>query len=214
MQSPFSNSNAFAARSQDARFGFERYSIKRKALQMFGVTLYLYGPAEELILWGKRQAFKFRGDLSFFTDDTQSQEVIRLVSRSGAGGVLMGAFAYDVFDSSTNTKIGAFRRDTLKSGFVQDTWHILDLQDQQVGLLQEDSALLGVLRRYVDYVSLILPQKYHATLNGAPVASFARHKNFLTSRMDIDFSSDTNAALDRRLGLAMAMLLEAVETKN
>lgn len=212
MQSPFSNSQPLAAisRSTDARFGYERYIIKRKAMQAFGATLYLYGPDEQLIMWGQRKAFKLKEDLRFFNDDTQSQEIIRVAARN----YIDFSAAYDVFDSQTNQKIGAFKRKGLKSSFIQDSWLILDTEDREIGQVQEDSAFLGLLRRYVDYVSLILPQKYTATINGAVVGHFARHKNFFSSRMDLDFSTDTSALLDRRMGLAMAMLLEVVETKG
>lgn len=210
MQSPFSNAHAFARRSADPRFGYERYIIKRKAMQAFGATLYLYGPDEQLIMWGQKKAFKLKDDLRFFSDDTQSQEIIRVAARN----ILDFSSAFDVFDSQTNEKIGAFKRKGLKSAFVQDTWTILDNEDRELGQVQEDSAILGLLRRWVDYVSLILPQKYTATLNGAVVGHYARHRNFFSSRMDLDFSPDTNAQLDRRIGLAMAMLLEAVETKG
>lgn len=100
------------------------------------------------------------------------------------------------------------------SSFVQDTWIIMDAQDREVGQVQEDSALLGMLRRYVEYVSLVLPQKYTATLGALPVATYARHSNPFSSRLDIDFSPDQNGTFDRRLGLALAMLLESVENKN
>ena len=212
MQSPFSNSQPLvaASRSTDARFGYERYIIKRKAMQAFGATLYLYGPDEQLIMWGQRKAFKLKEDLRFFNDDTQAQEIIRVAARN----YIDFSAAYDVFDSQTNQKIGAFKRKGLKSSLVQDSWIVLDTQDREIGQVQEDSAFLGLLRRYVDYVSLILPQKYTATMNGAIVGHFARHKNFFSSRMDLDFSADTSALLDRRMGLAMAMLLEVVETKG
>ncbi len=210
MQSPFSNTNAFGARSTDARFGFQNYIIKRKALQMFGATLYLYGPDEQMIMWGQRQAFKLKSELTLFSDDTQSQAIIRLVPRT----ILDMSAAYDVYDAITGQKVGVFKRKGLTSMLVQDTWTIMDTQDREVGQVQEDSALLGFIRRYVENAAILFPQKFHATLNGVPVAVYARHKNFFTSRMDIDFSADTNALFDRRLGLAMAMLLEAVEHKG
>lgn len=213
MQSPFSNSPAFGARSNDTRFTQQQYIIKRKALQLVGATLYLYDSSEQLIMWGKRQGFKFRGDLQFFADESQSQEVIRLVARPSEG-IFAGTMTYDVFDAASGQKLGAFQRQNVTSSLVQDIWSILDAQDREVGQVKEDSALLGALRRYVEMMDMLLPQKFHATLNGVSVALYARHRNFFSSRMDIDFSSDQNAQFDRRMGLAMAMLLEAVETKR
>lgn len=229
MQSPFSQSNA-SARSSDARFGFESYIIKRKLLQAFGATLYLYGPNEQLVMWGAQKAFKLKEDLRFYSDDTKTHEIIRVAARS----ILDFSAAYDVFDSQTNQKIGAFKRKGMMSSFVQDSWILMDAHDREIGQVREDSAILGLLRRWVDYVSLFLPQKYTVTFHappdpnappispaggssaivGIPVAHYARHKNPFSSRLDIDFSPDTNAVFDRRLGLAMAMLLEAIENKG
>ena len=117
MQSPFSNSNAFGARSSDTRYSYQSYIIKRKIMQAFGATLYLYGPDEQMVMWGQRKAFKLKEDLRFFTDDTQSQELIRV----GARNILDLSATYDVFDSQTNQKIGTFRRKGLAPAFVQDT---------------------------------------------------------------------------------------------
>lgn len=161
-------------------------------------------------MWGKRQAFKLRSELQFFADDTQTLEILRAVPRTA---VNISA-AYDVIDSRTGEKVGALQRQGLTSVLLQDKWTILDAQDREIGLAQEDSALLGFLRRYVENVSMFFPQKFSVTVNGMPVGDFARHINPFSSRMDIDFSPDTNGALDRRLGLALAMLLEAVETKR
>lgn len=210
MQSPFSQGSAFGDKTSDARFGHQSYIIKRKALQLFGTTLYLYGPNEEPVMWGTRQAFKLRSELSFFADETQTLEILRAVPRSA----MNISAAYDVFDSRTSQKIGALQRQGLTSVLLQDKWTILDAQDREIGLAQEDSAILGFLRRYVENVSMFFPQKFTVTVNGMPVGNFARHLNPFSTRMDIDFSPDTNGALDRRLGLALAMLLEAVETKR
>lgn len=210
MQSPFSNQAAFGAKSSDARFAHTTYIIKRKALQLLGATLYLYGPGEQLVLWGAKKAFKLKDDLRFYSDDKQTDEVLRI----GARSIMDFSSAFDVFDSHSDQKIGAFKRKGWKSVLVQDTWVIMDTQDQEVGQVQEDSALLGMLRRYVEYVSLVWPQKYTATLGGVSVATYTRHLNPFSSRLDIDFSPDANGAFDRRLGLALAMLLEAVETKG
>ncbi len=210
MQSPFSGQLAFGDKSSDPRYGFQNYTIKRKALQMFGATVYLYGPNEQLIMWGKRQAWKLRAEMHFFTDENQTEELIRIVPRSAVNF----SATYDVFDARTNQKIGAFARQGLTSMLVQDTWKILDAQDREVGQALEDSAILGLLRRFVEYASLIFPQKFHATVGGMPVATYARHSNPFSSRVDIDFSADGQNALDRRLGVALAMLIEAVERKN
>jgi len=116
MQSPFAGGSAFGDKSSDPRFRHQSYIIKRKALQMFGTTLYLYGPNEELLMWGKRQAFKLRSELSFFADETQTLEILRAVPRTA----MNISAAYDVFDSRSGQKVGALQRQGLTSILLQD----------------------------------------------------------------------------------------------
>jgi hypothetical protein len=218
-------------RSADPRFGHSQYSIKRKLLQAFGATLYLYDSNEQVVLWGQQKAFKLKEDLRFFADENKSQELIRIAARS----IMDFSAAYDVFDSQTGQKIGAFKRKGWKSSLMQDSWLLMDAQDRELGQVQEDSALLGLLRRYVDYVSLLFPQKFTVSMTveaanrvapspiAAPnsdtpgmvdVAHYKQTKNPFSSKMEIDFAADSQNLFDRRLGLALAMLLVVVEGKQ
>jgi len=210
MQTPFSNSSAFGDPNRDTRFTHTNYSIKRKLLQAFGATFYLYDSNENLILWAEQKAFKLKEDLRLYADDQKSRELLRIAARS----IMDFSAAYDVYDSTTNEKIGAFKRKGLKSSFVQDTWILMDTADREIGQIQEDSAILGLIRRFIDYATLFLPQRYDMTVNGQHVAQYKRVKNPFSSKLDIDFSSDTNGVLDRRLALALAILLEAIEGKQ
>jgi hypothetical protein len=210
MQNPFSSPPAFGDPNRDARFSHTQYSIKRKLLQAFGATFYLYDANENLILWAEQKAFKLKEDLRLYADDQKTRELLRISARS----IMDFSAAYDVYDSTTNEKIGAFKRKGLQSSFVQDTWVLMDNNDREIGQIQEDSAILGLIRRFVDLATLFLPQRYDMTLNGQPVAQYKRVKNPFSSKLDIDFSSDTNGILDRRLALALAILLEAIEGKQ
>lgn len=213
MQQPFSSASAFGdahRAGSDARFSQSRYSIKKKFLQAFGGTFYLYDQNENLIMLGTQKAFKLKEDLRLFADEEKSQELMRIAARS----IMDFSAAYDVYDSATNQKIGAFKRRGLKSSFVQDTWVLLDVNDQEIGMAQEDSALFGLLRRFVDWVTYLLPQKYHFTIGGQEVATYSQTKNPFSSKMDIEFNSTATVPFDRRLALALAMLLAAIEGKQ
>lgn len=210
MQNPLSSSNAFGDGTQDPRFGHTNYHITKKLLQAFGGTFYLYDAQENLVLWASQKAFKLKEDFRIYSDENKSQELLRVSARS----ILDFSAAYDVYDSATNQKLGAFKRQGLKSSLVQDTWTIMDAQDREIGLCQEDSALFGLVRRFVEYASLLMPQRYDVTLNGQNVATFQQGRNPFATRIDLDFSADVNRTFDRRLALALAMLLEAIEGKQ
>lgn len=228
MQNPLSPASDAVS---DPRFSHQNYTIKRKLLQAFGATFYLYDPQENMVLWASQKAFKLKEDLRLFADEAKTQEILRI----GARSIIDFSAAYDVFDSRTNQKIGALKRRGLASTFLQDTWILMDESDREFGMIQEDSALLGVIRRFVDWATMFLPQKFNVTLttpsqSGAnPIAApsagnssvisrqvglFTQTKNPFSSRMTIDFSSDPNRELDRRLALAAAILIAAIEGKQ
>ena len=142
MQNPLRSNDG----KTDPRFNHQNYSITRKALQAFGGTFYLYDPNENLVLWASQKAFKLKEDFRIYSDENKSQELLRVSARS----ILDFSAAYDVYDSATNQKLGAFKRQGMKSSFVQDTWTIMDWNDAEIGLCQEDSAVMGLIRRFVD----------------------------------------------------------------
>ena len=82
--------------------------------------------------------------------------------------------SYDVVDPNRQgEKVGALRRKGFKSMF-KDEWVILDDHDREVGLIQEESTFKALVRRFVEGVSLLMPQKYLVSVQGAPVATFSR----------------------------------------
>ena len=203
------SSHSTTGENADPRFNHQNYVITKKLLQAFGGTFYLYDPDENLVLWASQKAFKLKEDFRIYSDENKSQELLRVAARS----ILDFSAAYDVYDSATNQKLGAFKRQGLKSSFVQDTWTLMDWNDAEIGVCQEDSAFMGVIRRFVDYASLLMPQRYDLSVHGQPVATFQQGRNPFSSRMEISFVA-ANAAYDRRLVLALAMLLEAIEGKQ
>lgn len=193
----------------DSRFNHQNYVITKKLLQAFGGTFYLHDLNENLVLWASQKAFKLKEDFRIYSDENKTQELLRVSARS----ILDFSAAYDVYDAQTNQKLGAFKRQGLKSNFVQDTWTLMDWNDAEIGLCQEDSAFMGVVRRFVDYASLLMPQRYDITVGGQQIATFQQGRNPFSSRMEIRLDQP-NAAYDRRLVLALAMLLSAIEGKQ
>lgn len=95
--------------------------------------------------------------------------------------------------------------------FLKDEWIFMDAQDKEIGLIKEDSMGLALVRRFL--VNLI-PQTYHGELNGERVCLFKQNFNPFVVKINLDFSMDKNGLLDRRLGIAGAILLCAIEGKQ
>ena len=118
--------------------------------------------------------------------------------------------AYDVVDSATGQRVGAFRRKGLASIF-RDEWEILDVGDNLIGKLFEDSMGMALLRRIL---SNLIPQNYDIIIGTNRVADLKQNFNPFTYELNMDFSMDIGRLLDRRMGLAAGILLAAVEGRQ
>lgn len=192
-------------------FRHNTYLIRRKFFAIFGAQLHVYSATEELLLYVKMKAFKLKEDITIFTDESMKQPLIRIRAR----GIIDFGTAYDVYDVSTGMehKIGVLKRKGLKS-MIRDEWEIWNVQDQPIGLIQEESALLAVVRRFVEIARPFLPQQYNFSINGHPMGFMKQTFNPFIMKMTADFSQDTNGYLDRRLASAAATLLCVIEGKQ
>jgi hypothetical protein len=88
---------------------------------------------------------------------------------------------------------------------------VLNSSEQVIGSLFEDSMKLALIRRFL--VNLI-PQNYDITIGQSRVADLKQRFNIFRYELDLDFTMDTANQLDRRLGIAAAILLAAVEGRQ
>jgi hypothetical protein len=113
-------------------------------------------------------------------------------------------------DPVEQVKVGALRRKGLKS-ILKDEWIILDAQDREIGLIAEDHWALALVRRFA---TNLVPQTFAVTLAGQPAGSIRQAFNPFILTLFIDFKADTANRLDRRLGLAAAVLLGSIEGRQ
>lgn len=187
-------------------FAHNQLMIRKKIFAFLGQQFHVYDPAGNLVFYSKQKAFKLKEDIRVFTDESMSTQVLQIHAR----GVLDFGMTYDVIDVLANQKVGALRRKGLKS-ILRDEWHILDVNDQQIGTIIEDSMGLAMVRRLL---SNLVPQSFHGDIQGRHVMTFKQRFNPFVAKIDIDFSADTEGWLDRRLGVAAAVMLAAVEGRQ
>lgn len=188
------------------RFSHQTYLIRRKILRILGGAFHVYGPSGELLFYSKMKRMKLREDIRIYSDESMSQQVLSIKARS----IFDIATTYDVVDSVTQQHVGALKRSGIKS-MIRDEWRLLDTSDQEIGVIQEDSLPLALLRRFL---SDLIPQRYHCEVNGSTVATFQQNFNPFLLKLTVDFSADRTNAVDRRLGLAAAILLTAIEGRQ
>jgi len=188
------------------RFTHPKYLVRKKFWKVFGAAFHIYDPQGELAFYSKQKAFKLREDIRLFTDESLTTEVLTIQARS----ILDFSAAYDVVDASTGQKVGALKRKGFTSMF-RDSWILMDAEDNEIGKARENSLFGAMLRRWMN----IIPQKYTiSTTDGAPLASMRQRFNPFVQKLDIDFAADTEGQLDRRLGLAAAVLMVAIEGRQ
>jgi hypothetical protein len=192
-------------------FTADRYVARRKVFKFFGAKFHLYDVQGTLIGVSKQKAFKLKEDIRLYSDEQMSKELLWIQARQ----ILDISAAYDVVDSASGKKIGAFRRKGIKSAFLRDEWDVLDVNDRPIGMLQEESSSLALIRRYIGgIVNLLAPQKYNMLIGGQLVGTLQQNYNPFVLKYAVDFSMDTAKKFSRSLGVAAAILLAAIERRQ
>ena len=187
-------------------FAHSTYLMRKQVLKLFGGSFRIYNPTGDLSFFASLKAFKLREDITVHPDESKSSELLSIKARN----IIDFSSAYDVFDSATGAKIGALKRRGLKS-LLKDEWVIMDANDQDVGIIQEDSMVLALIRRLA---TNLVPQTFHGDIGGSPVFRFKQHFNPFIMKMDLDFTPDAENRFDRRMGIAAAILMTAIEGRQ
>jgi hypothetical protein len=187
-------------------FQFDHYYLRRQVLSLTG-KIRLYTPEGDLVLYCQQKMFRLKEDIRAYSDESLTQELLFIQART----IIDFSAAYDVFDSGYGTKVGVLRRKGWRS-VMRDEWEVLNAEDQPLGVLWEDNASRALMRRL--FAGRLLPQDYDLLIGDQRVADLRQRFNLLRYEMDLDFGMDTNHLLDRRLGIAAALLLAIIEGRQ
>lgn len=187
-------------------FQHQKYLLKRQVFALTGKFRF-YDPMENLIMFSEQKMFKLREDIRVYADENKTQEVLSIKARQ----IIDFSAAYDVVDTAMGQKVGTLRRKGWSS-MLRDEWQVLDANDNQIGVLFEDSMGLAMLRRFL--LGSWLPQNYDITFGEQRVADLKQRFNLFRYELDIDMSMDTAGQLDPRMGIAAGILLAAIEGRQ
>jgi len=187
-------------------FEYQTYLLRKQFLKLFGGSFRVYEPTGSLALFASMKAFKLREDITIHPDESKSSELFRIKARN----IIDFSSAYDVFDSASGEKLGVFKRRGFKS-MLKDEWIIMDAADNDIGIIQEDSWMLALLRRFL---TNLIPQTFHGEIGGVRVFEFKQRFNPFVLKMGLSFTPDFENRLDRRMGIAAAILLSAIEGRQ
>ena len=188
----------------------DQFVVRAKILSFIGQKFHVYDPQDNVILFCKLKGFRLKEDIEVFAGEEQATPMLRIRARS----VIDFSASYDVLDATAgDVRVGTLRRKGMKS-LLRDAWEMLDADEQLVATVQEDSAVKALVRRFVEVASALMPQAFHGEIDGRTVFVMRQNFNPFVRKLDCDFSMDTGGEIDRRLGLAAALLLMAIEGKQ
>ena len=189
----------------------DSYMVRQKVMKILGEEFHIYSDTsmQQLIGYSKQKALKLREDIRVYTDEDRNTELICIKARS----VIDFGAGYDVTDSQTGEAVCIFKREGMKS-LLRDSWKVMDSSGNQIGTISEDSGLLAIVRRFVPFADIFVPQEFILSAGGKPV-TFTQSggiRGTLVNKLlvkNIQYSG-----LDPRLILAATMLLIAIEGKE
>jgi uncharacterized protein YxjI len=187
-------------------FHHQSYLVRRKIFKIFGAAFHIYDPNGNVAFYSKQKAFKLKEDIRLYTGEDMQKEVLSIQARN----IIDFSAAYDIIDSADGSKVGVLKRRGFKS-MIQDEWIVMDANDQEIGRVKEDSTVLALIRRFL---TNLIPQKYYGQVQGQQVCIFKQNFNPFVMKINLDYSMDTQGLLDRRLGIAAAVLLCAIEGRQ
>ncbi len=189
-----------------AAFMHTTYLLKRQVLALTG-KVRVYTPSGQVALYSEQKMFRLREDIRVYADENKLSELLWIQARQ----IIDFAAAYDIFDQTSGMKAGALRRKGWRS-IMRDTWEVLNPMDQVIGVVREDSPGRALLRRFL--LGSLLPQRYELVDPMDQVlARFSQRFHLFRYELDIDFSMGAQG-FDRRLGLAIGVLLAIIEGKQ
>ena len=184
----------------------KEYTVRKKVFKIFGAAFDIYGPNGDLVFFSKQKAFKLKEDIRVYSNKEMTQELMLIKARQ----ILDFSAVYDVMDSQTNEKVGVLKRKGMKS-LIKDEWIIMDSSEREIGTVKEDKLFLALLRRAL---TNLIPQSFIGDVNDQQVFKFKQNFNPIAPKLYLDFTLDVNDSLDRRLGIAAAILLVAIEGRQ
>jgi uncharacterized protein YxjI len=157
--------------------------------------------------------FKFKEDIRFFTDESKAVELLRIKARQRFDP----RATYDI-TGADGTKIGEIKK-VFGASLIRSTYEI----SSSTGTVQaqEKSLLVALFRRLVDLVPYVgdfsdfLPIPYHFDFirDGEVIGAHKRRIGKFRDTYDIDMSGDPERLFDRRLVLAVAVGMDALQAR-
>ena len=187
----------------------DHLEARRQVFKVFGAAFHLRTIDGLLLAYSKQKAFKLKEDIRVFADEEQTVELLHIQ----ADRVIDFSAAYRVVDAQAGEPIGALRRKGWSS-MLRDSWEVLDPQGTVRARVLEDSQFKALVRRFIDWATILMPQKFLIQVDGQTVATMKQNHNPFVQKYFVDLSLDAEGLLPRPLAVAAVILLLAIEGRQ
>jgi hypothetical protein len=198
-------------------FDYDRYLVDqviRPVANLYRVTPLAIGetPAGSPIAYVRQKKLSIKEDIRFYGDESENDELFRLKARSVLD---MGGSRYDVLVG--DEPVGVLRHKFLES-LYRSTWHIGGPDEREVGIARESSTAIGILRRAIDFVPYVggfvpIPYNFEIVVDGEVVGRMNRKFARVRDQYILDLSGDRDRRIDRRVAVALAVGLDALQNR-
>ena len=186
-----------------------------------GVNRYLFslpdaqGKEGRPVAFVEQKRFQFKEDIRFYTDETKRVEFLRIKARQRFDP----AARYDI-TGPDGEKVGEIQKVFGKS-LLRSTYRLFDAHGVETCEARERSLPVAIVRRGVGFVPYLgagadwLPIPYHFvfTRGDKVLVHHTRQPWKLTDHYRIDCTPDVERSLDRRLVLAAAVGMDALQAR-
>jgi uncharacterized protein YxjI len=192
---------------------YDRFLIDqlvRPIVNLYRVTPLAVGetPAGPPVAFVRQKRMALKEDIRFFADEGEGEELFRIKARQ----MLDVRGRFDVTDAH-GERIGTLEK-AFRRSLVRSTWRVLGPDEGELAHVEERSLPIAVLRRVIDFVPYgeLVPILFHFTISadGRALGDLTRRWGF-RDRYVLDLSGDTERRLDRRLAIALAIALDALQ---
>ena len=194
---------------------YDRFYLRQLIRPMINQYEFSLEEGGEPFCFVEQARFKFKEDIRFFADKSKQQELLRIKARQRFDP----RARYDV-TASDGTKIGEIQKVFGKS-LLRSTYEVHPADGGESVTARERSMAVALFRRLVGLIPWVgdfadwLPIPYHFdfTRGEQVVGSHERKKWKFRDTYTIDMSADPQRTVDRRMVLAIAVGMDALQAR-
>jgi uncharacterized protein YxjI len=191
----------------------DRFILKQKIKLVINQYEFSLPEDDTPFCFVEQARFKFKEDIRFFTDSSKSQELMRIKARQRFDP----RATYDI-TAADGTKIGEIKK-VFGASLLRSTYEI----HASTGVVQaqEQNLAIALFRRLVGFVPYVgnyadwlpIPYNFVFKRDGEPIGLHKRRFGTFRDVYDIDFTGDPGRTFDRRLVMAVAVGMDALQAR-